>query len=84
MGTRKSGRLEGKGPADYNEEKIIVDEAGVKGGKEPEQRMDEGPLTLEELYRSEEGGEAFLDLFQKMVTEREQQGERARAREGGA
>jgi hypothetical protein len=36
---------------------------------EAEQRMDEGPLTLNDLYKSEEGGEAFLELFKGLVEE---------------
>ena len=36
-----------------------------------EQRMDEGPLTLDTLNRSEESGEAFLGLLKTLVKEEE-------------
>ena len=37
--------------------------------REQEKRMDEGPLTLETLNRSEEGGEGFLQLLHTLVAE---------------
>ena len=36
---------------------------------EKEQRMDEGPLTLETLNRTEEGGEAFLGLLKALLAD---------------
>lgn len=36
---------------------------------EKEKRMDEGPLTLETLNRTEEGGEAFLGLLKELLAE---------------
>jgi hypothetical protein len=43
----------------------------VEAQAEKEVRMDEGPLTLETLNRTEEGGEAFLGLLKELLAERE-------------
>lgn len=42
--------------------------------REREQRMDEGPLTLETISKTEEGGEGFLDLLKQLIAEREEGG----------
>ena len=60
--------MEGKEAPHYNEEKLIM-EVEAQAQREAEQRMDEGPLTLETLNRTEEGGEAFLDLLKELLAD---------------
>lgn len=42
--------------------------------QEEVKRLDEGPLTLDTISRSEEGGEAFLELLKTLVDEGEEGG----------
>jgi len=68
--TRRSARTEGKDAPFYNEEKLIM-EVAAQSAREEEKRMDEGPLTLETLNRSEEGGADFLGLLKQLLSEHE-------------
>ncbi len=68
--TRRSARTQGKEAPFYNEEKLIL-EVENQAFREEVKRMDEGPLTLETLNRSEEGGADFLELLKKLMSERE-------------
>lgn len=68
--TRRSARMEGKDAPFYSEEKLIM-EVEAQSAREEEKRMDEGPLTLETLNRSEEGGADFLGLLKQLLSEQE-------------
>jgi len=67
--TRRSARMEGKEAPFYNEEKLIM-KVEAQSAREEEKRMDDGPLTLETLNRSEEGGADFLVLLKELLLER--------------